>query len=114
MSAAVRHHLEQAWLASLDADPQAWHLDPFAHIVFEIGRKFDKTEPDRLNLLVEGRLGLVPNRIEEDTDTCIAAWGPAAHGPYGWRIGHYCGRRANHEGRHVCGSDDCQSWRAAA
>jgi hypothetical protein len=52
--------------------------------------------------------------IEEVTDTCIAAWGPAAHGPYGWRIGHYCGRRANHEGRHVCGSDDCRSWRAAA
>jgi hypothetical protein len=56
MSAAVRHHLEQAWLASLDVDPDTWHSDPFAQIVFEIGQKFDEVEPDRLNLLVEGRL----------------------------------------------------------
>jgi hypothetical protein len=48
--------LEQAWLASLDADPDTWHIDPFAHIVFEIGQKFDEVEPDRLDLAVERRI----------------------------------------------------------
>jgi hypothetical protein len=56
MSATVRHHLEQAWLAALDTDPATWHDDPFAQLVFEIGQKFDEEEPDRLPLAVERRI----------------------------------------------------------
>jgi len=56
MSDIVRHHLEQAWLASLDADPLTWHFDPFAQLIFEIGQKFDEVEPDRLPLAVARRI----------------------------------------------------------
>ena len=41
-------------------------------------------------------------------DVCMAGWGPEAHGPSGWRVGHYCRRSLGHGGRHVCVM--CRSW----
>jgi hypothetical protein len=44
----------------------------------------------------------------EVADACMVGWGPEAHGPSGWRVGHYCRRPAGHSGRHVCVM--CRSW----
>jgi hypothetical protein len=48
--------LELAWQEALDANPDVWHLSPWAHIIFEIGQKVDERRPGRLDELAAEKM----------------------------------------------------------